>query len=299
MLLLTAATPIISWLILNIAAGVLLTLPARKRLLAIPAILIPTAISFNTSRCLDLVVGLPELWGLVTLITFVHFTSLLFIKRWTFVRSKTCDRCHARLKNPWPFYPRWVCLYKAVSSPRFVGIPYKHIVLPNQLSPPKTTSIHRNFTMGRACWLPVKIVLLCAFNSMVVSKVLGVVSVDDFVLARALLLRIFYTNDGHLLIDLGTTRMMIIRVWITVTSICTPILALDSLHAGLAIFCIYVLRIDTPEDWPDLFGSPWEAYSLSQFWSRYVAPLRSIPQANPRKDSGIGYTSAVTAISLA
>jgi hypothetical protein len=297
MLFSTPAIPIVAWLSLHVAAGLLLNLPIRSRSFALPAILVPTAVSFCTIQFLNFAVGLPELWGLITLISFVHFTSLLYIKRWIFGRSETCQRCRGSSDASWLFQTHWICLYKVVSSPRFVGIPYKHVEIPSPMSPAKSTAIHQNFTMRRACWLPVKIGVLCAFNNIVTSWSLGTITADDFAPARVPLIRLLYSADGHHLIDLGTTRMMIIRIWVTVTGIYTPILVLDSIHIGLAVICIYILRIDTPDEWPDLFGSLWEAYSLSRFWSRYMASLTVKPLADMVKDSGIAFISAATAIS--
>jgi hypothetical protein len=48
MLTIAALIPIISWGFLNAATGVLLTFPLRHRLYFLPAILLPTAISFGT-----------------------------------------------------------------------------------------------------------------------------------------------------------------------------------------------------------------------------------------------------------
>jgi hypothetical protein len=46
-------------------------------------------------------------------------------------------------------------------------------------------------------------------------------------------------------------------------------LALDLGHVLLSIFFVAILRIDAPEEWPPLFGSPLEAYSVRRFWAKF------------------------------
>lgn len=44
---------------------------------------------------------------------------------------------------------------------------------------------------------------------------------------------------------------------------------LEFYHSLLAIVFVAILRFDYPEDWPPLFGSPMEAYSVRGFWGRF------------------------------
>ena len=62
-------------------------------------------------------------------------------------------------------------------------------------------------------------------------------------------------------------REVVMRIWFTANSLWTPILLLDAMHTALATFFIRVIHIDIPDDWPDLFGSPLEAYTLGRFWT--------------------------------
>jgi hypothetical protein len=64
------------------------------------------------------------------------------------------------------------------------------------------------------------------------------------------------------------TRETVLGVWFTITTGYTLILLLDILHIILAALFMNILRIDILEDWPDLFGSPMEAFILRRFWSR-------------------------------
>ncbi|EDR03831.1 uncharacterized protein LACBIDRAFT_306530 [Laccaria bicolor S238N-H82] len=42
---------------------------------------------------------------------------------------------------------------------------------------------------------------------------------------------------------------------------------INTIHCVLAAFCVGV-GISGPEEWPDLFGSPFDAYSVQRFWGR-------------------------------
>jgi hypothetical protein len=40
---------------------------------------------------------------------------------------------------------------------------------------------------------------------------------------------------------------------------------INTLHCVLAVLCVGV-GISRPQEWPDLFGSPFNAYSVQRFW---------------------------------
>lgn len=268
---LAALVPIVSWALLNTTACVLTTIPIRRRLSILPALLIPAAISFKTVQYLDFLPGLAELWGSITLIGFIHFSSLLYIKKWSFRPSKHTQKA-PKITETWLNRTWWTRLYKVTSSPRFVRVPYKDVVLPEQSagSQVKSTAMHQKFSPTRILWLLVKISMLSLLNGLAVTPLLSPITISDFSPARATLLRRLVRSNTDLVTDPVTTREIILRTWVTLSSVWTPIIVLDCIHAGLAVIGIYILRVDIPADWPDLFGSPLEAYTLGRFWSMYV-----------------------------
>lgn len=52
------------------------------------------------------------------------------------------------------------------------------------------------------------------------------------------------------------------------------------IHSGMAVLFVAILPRDHPDDWPPLFGSPFQAYSLRRFWGKFwhkiAAPSQSI-----------------------
>jgi hypothetical protein len=66
-----------------------------------------------------------------------------------------------------------------------------------------------------------------------------------------------------------THRELQIRFFISVYWIWIAYLMLDFFHVLLSIFFVAVLRVDAPDEWPPLFGSPGQAYSIRRFWTRF------------------------------
>ncbi|KAG9683722.1 hypothetical protein KCU95_g15556, partial [Aureobasidium melanogenum] len=66
-----------------------------------------------------------------------------------------------------------------------------------------------------------------------------------------------------------TIRETLIRAVFTVRWIWLNFVDVDAAHTFLSIVFVGILRLDTPEEWPPVFGSPLKAYSLSQYWGRF------------------------------
>lgn len=264
-----AVIPILSWVFMNAATCIILTVPLQHRLYFLPAFLIPATISFSTIQYLDIIPGLSELWGTITLIGFVHFSSLLYMKRWT-LRTTEGDNKASTRTDTWLSRKLWTQMYKVALSPRFVGIPYESAMLEQgKSSQVRSTAMHGTFSMNRVLWLLIKTGVNLHFNGLITSF-LNPITINDFIPTRTEFLRRFLQSTGHHPSGLISTREITMRIWFAVNSIWTPMLLLDCIHTALAILFIYVIRIDTPEDWPDLFGNSLEAYTLGRFWTRYV-----------------------------
>jgi hypothetical protein len=66
-----------------------------------------------------------------------------------------------------------------------------------------------------------------------------------------------------------TARETWIRIIFTFRWIWLNFVDVDAAHAFLSIIFVGVLRLDLPEEWPSMFGSPLEAYSLRRYWGRF------------------------------
>lgn len=65
-----------------------------------------------------------------------------------------------------------------------------------------------------------------------------------------------------------TSRDFMIRFWLSLDLIVSDYLVLSSIHDILAIIGVS-LGLDCSEEWPQLFGSITEAYTVRKFWSRF------------------------------
>ncbi len=270
MLTLAALIPIVSWVFLNAATSILLTIPLRHRLYVLPAILLPATVSFRTIQYLSFLPGLSELWGTVTLIGLIHSSSLLYIKKWTLRTTQQAGKVSKPgSKDTWLNRELWTHMYRVALNPRFIRVPYKDVILIERPtgSQVKSTATRRKFSVARVLWLLIKIGIHFLLNRWATTRLLKVISISDFVPAKAVLLRRLLRPSIYHSIGSISMREVVMRIWFTANSLWTPILLLDAMHTALATFFIRVIHIDIPDDWPDLFGSPLEAYTLGRFWT--------------------------------
>lgn len=89
-----------------------------------------------------------------------------------------------------------------------------------------------------------------------------------------------------------TLRSLVIRAHTSIYWIWESLVFLDGANALLSLLSAVILRIDSPGDWPPLFGSPSSATSLSNFWSKFWHRLPARPYKN------IGRFVAVDLLSL-
>ena len=99
-----------------------------------------------------------------------------------------------------------------------------------------------------------------------------------YTIAYSLLLQLSY-DDFHPLkqnylrrIRTVTTREIAIRSWMVFHFIWSSCAIFTATHDILAIAHI-AIGIDEPEDWPSLYGSIAEAYSIRKFWGKFWHPL--------------------------
>ncbi|KAF3802854.1 Acetyltransferase ataH [Colletotrichum gloeosporioides] len=66
-----------------------------------------------------------------------------------------------------------------------------------------------------------------------------------------------------------SSHRLALRAFMSVSWIWTNFLVLEFYHLVLAIIFVIILRLDDPEDWPPLFGSISDAWTLQRFWGRF------------------------------
>ncbi|KAK2774468.1 hypothetical protein CKAH01_03701 [Colletotrichum kahawae] len=66
-----------------------------------------------------------------------------------------------------------------------------------------------------------------------------------------------------------SSHRLALRAFISVSWIWANFLVLEAYHFVFAIIFVVILRLDDPEDWPPLFGSIADAWTLQRFWGRF------------------------------
>jgi len=229
--------------------------------------LIPAFLSFKTLRYLTFPPGLSELWGTITLIGLLHFCSLLYIKKWTIRTDKPSHK-----STSWThFYlttQSWTTMYKISTNPRLIRLSKDDITMPAIHRPIKSTAIHKDFSLTKPKLLLFNILLYILIIGLVLPITFMPLHADDFAADKQVYFRRLLFPSHHALEQHITIRETLIRVWFVLSSYWTTILLLDCIHLMLATIFITILRVDTPADWPDLFGHPSEAYTIGRFWTK-------------------------------
>ncbi|KAH9999744.1 membrane bound O-acyl transferase family-domain-containing protein [Xylariaceae sp. FL0662B] len=66
-----------------------------------------------------------------------------------------------------------------------------------------------------------------------------------------------------------TYHQLLLRAFMSLSWVWANVLILESYHAVLAVVFVVILRFDNPDDWPPLFGSPAEAWTVRRFWGKF------------------------------
>ena len=69
-------------------------------------------------------------------------------------------------------------------------------------------------------------------------------------------------------LNLVSSRESILRAILVLNFVWTSWAVISAYHLALSVFFVTV-GLDEPEEWPTLYGSPWEMYSVRRFWGRF------------------------------
>lgn len=224
---------------------VAIQLPSWARVLSSPFIFAAAIYSLHTSYYLGPHTGANGLWALLNCVWILHAASTLFFER---------------LKLPQDA-PPWTSAYKCWADPQ-------RQINWNAFSPKASfaTSSNRVFFAVRRFF---KAILCWLFHACVVEPFTLLYfgfEAQDFAPSRQVLIRRLIWPSIGSEID---SREIQIRLFVSISWIWMGYLMLDTCHVLLSILFVSILRIDTPEEWPPLFGSPLDAYSIRRFWVKF------------------------------
>lgn len=120
------------------------------------------------------------------------------------------------------------------------------------------------------------------------------------IICRYIALAVFYeVSESDMLTQPGplTGREIVGRTHIVIHFIVHNWLWIATVHECLSIVFIYVLRLDEPHEWPPMYGSLLEAYTVRRFWAHFwhriaYAPFRAMADGLSARIFGRGNRGA-------
>jgi hypothetical protein len=225
-----------------------------------PFLIFFAVLSVLNSHHLSWPQGLSDLWGLSVVIWTIHIVSLLFCECPLEIRRKTDIQATPESTTRWRLRPAYKLLFN-LRLLRAQREDSENRLDDRVLQQPQN---RYKFCVTKSCRLVIIWLLHTRIEPLIYPGPFLPFKPSDFSPARQVFLR-------RLLLDTGsiTPRETGIRACLAVRWIWIAIYEIEAAHAFLAIVFVTVLRFDTAEEWPTLFGSITEAYSLRSFWGRF------------------------------
>ncbi|KAI5248644.1 hypothetical protein E4T43_01430 [Aureobasidium subglaciale] len=234
----------------SLAFYLLLNLPQRLRNTCFPIFVVPAWRAFATFEYFTWPASLDGIWGLAVLIWMVHIISLLYIDKIT-VQSKT--------RKQWDMLAAYKLLFDVRHLDRF---------RPTSSTPDKpirgrpliifvATRLFKLFVYWQAT---------VHLFTPIIPLIFGPVEpweFDQYAQTYFRRLPLFESSEPV------TLRETCIRVVFTFRWIWLSFVDVDAAHILLSIIFVGVLGLDSPGEWPSMFGSPLEAYTLRRYWGRF------------------------------
>jgi hypothetical protein len=247
---LSATVPVAYLATASLAFYLLLNIPQQFRNLCFPIFLVPAWRAFATSECFTWPASLSGVWGLAVLIWIAHIVCLLYIDKIP-LQSKG--------RKQWDIK----AAYKLLFDVRHLSVARVN-PLSNAVSVPRRSLLA--FVASRFLKLFVYWQLTVHLFTPLIPLIFGPLEpweFDHFAQTYIRRLPIFESPEPV------TARETWIRVVFTFRWIWLNFVDVDAAHTFLSIVFVGVLRLDSPEEWPSMFGSPLEAYSLRRYWGRF------------------------------
>lgn len=232
----------------------------QARWLCMPFLIFFAGLSVLDSHHLSWPQGLSDLWGLSVVIWTIHIVSLLFCEDPLEIRRKTNIQATPRSTARWQLRPA----YKLLFNLRLLPAQREDCENRADDRDPQEPQNRCKFCVTKSCKLVVIWLLHTKIEPLIYPGPFLPFTPLDFSPTRQVFFRRLFLDTGSI-----TLRETVIRACLAVRWIWIAIYEIEAAHAFLAIVFVVVLHFDTAEEWPPLFGSVTEAYSLRPFWGRF------------------------------
>lgn len=228
--------------------------PLWRRYLLLP-LLLSAGLSFATMNNMQCVPGLAALWGMGLVVHVAHTTSILFIRpHASFTPGSTLK---AKKRHEYTFK----AAYKIWQDPQLMSQSRR----PSEINIAYTPNTLMMFYL--VCIM--KLIAYWIFHRHIVSRLFpglfNPIYLEDFSPEKWVLIRrvFFYTYESP-----TTRRELALRVLFPIYWLWTSSAILSVANIILSLLFVSI-RLDEPHEWPPIFGSPREAYSIRRFWSKF------------------------------
>lgn len=241
--------------------------PTRRRRLA-PLFLLPAWQCLSSISQIQWPSDFGSFLGLVTTVGCLEAVSVLYIEEAVLQPQERVKAGSGNIKLEYIFTSMWKTgfdLRRLRASATTSQIASQGQICRRR----KHVANNRPFTWRRVA----RFLVLVLFNHFVVSgsllSQLRPFDISDLERSKHAYFRRLLFSQSYTSLTRITTRETYIRLFLVLTSYIKPYLLMEGFHICAAIIFIYILHVDDPTEWPDLFGNPLEAYTLARFWSRF------------------------------
>ena len=244
-----ALVSVTSSLLSAFLACVALNVSQSYRFYFLLPILLSTFLGFITISQLDAIApGLGQLWGHINLVHIIHNTAVLYAEKWILRLNGVHQHWNLR------------AAYKICLNPQLLNTPWE---VPHsrkvKMNPSCAVFIRKRLCQLLVFYLVNKYVVLSVF-----SRAFAPLSIEDFSPTQRVYFRRLFFGSSQV-----TASETMLRAFFAVHWIWINFIALHFTQTAVAILFSFILCWDEPWEWPPLFGSPLEAYSLRRFWSHF------------------------------
>lgn len=232
----------------------------QTRWLCMPFLVVFAGLSVLDSHHLTWPQGLSDLWALSVVIWTIHIISLLFCEDPLEIRRRTNIQTTPESTTKWQLRPAYKLLFN-LRLLRAQREDTENLADDCELQEPQD---RYKFCVTKSCRLVIIWLLHTKIEPLIYPGPFLPFTPSDFSPTRQIFFRRLLVNSGSI-----TLRETGIRACLAVRWIWIAIYEIEAAHAFLAIVFVVVLRFDAAEEWPPLFGSVTEAYSLRNFWGRF------------------------------
>lgn len=243
-----------------------------RRLLFIPTWLLAAGslATVNGKRSSSGLVGLDSYIAITSLIFMLILPRILFVERHSLITapSKASTTISESKGVLWPTRQTVYAAYQLWNNPRHLEIRRR----PSQAR--QSTDWSPSLFLQLALRI-FKLAVIILTNRILVQRIQQHLfqnsnfldfTPDQYPIIRPIINHLQGNNEDH---DPITGRRLLLRAFMSISWIWANFTLLEQCHAALSIFFILICRFDDPEDWPPLFGNPFDAWTIRRFWGRF------------------------------